>query len=57
VYIYGDKGKRVRTTSDDVGGKYVSEKSESTGGTCVGEYSTGGKSGVIRRSVNIFWTL
>ncbi len=57
VHIYGDKGKRVRTTSDDVGGKYVSEKSKSTGGTCVGEYTTGGKSGVIRRSDNIFWTL
>jgi hypothetical protein len=39
----GDKGKRTRTTSDDVGGKSVSEKSKSGGGQCVGENSTGGK--------------
>ena len=30
------KGKKVRTTSDDVGGKSVSEKSKSVGGQCVG---------------------
>ncbi len=51
----GDKDKRTKTTSDDVGGKSVSEKSKSGGGQCVGENSTGGKSsGVIRSSVNIF---
>jgi hypothetical protein len=32
----------------------VSEKSKSVGGKCVGENSTGGKSGVIRSSDNIF---
>ena len=30
----GVKGKKVRTTSDDAGGKSVSEKSKSTGGKC-----------------------
>jgi hypothetical protein len=30
----GVKGKKVRTTSDDVGGKSVSEKSKFTGGKC-----------------------
>ena len=30
----GVKGKKVRTTSDDAGGKFVSEKSKSTGGKC-----------------------
>ena len=53
----GDKGKRVRTTSDDEGGKSVSEKSKSgggkcVGGKCVGENSTGVKSGVTRNSDN-----
>ena len=36
----GDKSKKVRTTSDDVGGKSVIEKSKSTGGKCVSENST-----------------
>jgi hypothetical protein len=31
----GDKGKRVRTTSDDPGGKSVSENSKSEGGNLV----------------------
>ena len=45
----------TRTTSDDSGGKSVSEKSKSETGQCVGENSTGGKSrGVIRSSANIF---
>jgi hypothetical protein len=30
----GVKGKKVRTTSDDAGGKSVSEKSKSMGGNC-----------------------
>ena len=29
------KGKKVRTISDDVGGKSVSKNSKSTGGKCV----------------------
>ena len=33
-----DKGKKVRTTSDDAGGKSVSEKSKSTDGKCVIEW-------------------
>jgi hypothetical protein len=49
----GGKGKRVRTTSDDPGGKSVSE-SKSAGGKCVGQNSTGGKSGVIPNSGNPF---
>jgi len=36
----GVKGKKVRTTLDDVGGKSVNEKSKSTGGKCVSENST-----------------
>ena len=40
----------VRTTSDDVGGKSVSEKSKSVGGQCVGGNSTGGNSSSIRSS-------
>jgi hypothetical protein len=53
----GGKGKRTRTVSDDVGRKSVSEKSESTGGQCVSENSTGGKSsGDIRNNTNIFET-
>jgi hypothetical protein len=43
----GDKGKRDRTTSDDVGGKSLSDTSTSTCGQCVGEFSTGVKSTVI----------
>ena len=39
------KAKKVRTTSDDPGGKSVSEKSKSMGGKCVSENSTGGKTG------------
>ena len=50
----GDKGKRGRTASDDVGGKSLSETSKSTCGQCVGERSTGEKSTVIHTSVNIF---
>ena len=50
----GDKGKRVRTVSDDVGGKSLSETSKSVCGQCVGERSTGVKSDVIWTSVNIF---
>jgi hypothetical protein len=52
----GGKSKRVRTTSDEAGGKSVSEESKSAGGKCVGENSTGGKSGVIRSSGNPFET-
>jgi hypothetical protein len=33
------------------------KKSKSVDGKCVGENSTGGKSGVIRSSGNIFWSL
>jgi hypothetical protein len=43
----GGKDKRVKTTSDDPGGKSVSEKSK-----C--ENSTVGKSDVIHSSGNIF---
>ncbi len=46
----GCKGQKVRTTSDDPGGKSVSEKSKSTSGKCVSENSTGGKSGATRTS-------
>jgi hypothetical protein len=38
------------TTSDDVGGKSVSEKTKSVGGQCVGENSTCGNSDAIRIS-------
>ncbi len=50
----GGKGKRGRTTSDDVGGKSLSDTSTSTRGQCVGEISTGAKSTVICTSVNMF---
>ncbi len=50
----GDKGKGVRTVSDDTGGKSLSDTSTSTRGQCVGESSTGAKSTAIRTSVNIF---
>ncbi len=43
----GDKGKRGRTASDDVGGKSLSDTSTSVRGQCVGEFSTGAKSTVI----------
>jgi hypothetical protein len=36
------KSKKFRTTSNDAGGKSVSEKSKSTGGKCVSENSTVG---------------
>ena len=52
----GGKGKRGRTTSDDTGGKSLSETSKSVCGQCVGESSKGAKSTVIRTSVNIFET-
>jgi hypothetical protein len=52
----GDNGKRGRTTSDDVGGKSLSDTSTSVCGQCVGESSTGVKSTVIHTSVNIFET-
>ena len=42
------KMQKGQTTSDDAGGKSVSEKSKSTGGKCVSENSTGGKHGVTR---------
>ena len=42
------KGKKVRTTSDDPGGKSVSEKSKSTVGKCVSENSTGENPGEVR---------
>jgi hypothetical protein len=42
----GDKGKKVRTVSDDVGGKSLSDTS----------MSSGVKSTVIHTSVNIFET-
>ena len=51
----GVKGKKVRTTSDDAGGKSASEKSKSTG-KCVSENSTGGNPGVTRTSNNPFET-
>jgi hypothetical protein len=38
----GEKGKKVRTTSDDAGGKSVSEKSKSTVEKSVSENSTAG---------------
>ena len=50
----GDKDKKVRTTSDDAGGKSVSEKSKSTGEKCVSENSTGGKPGATPTSRNPF---
>ena len=52
----GGKGKtlKVRTTSDDAGGKCVSEKSKSAGAKCVSENSTGGKSDATRSSDNPF---
>jgi hypothetical protein len=37
-----DKDKKVRTTSDDTGGKSVREKSKSTGGKCVTHRDRGG---------------
>ena len=40
--------------SDDVGGQSVSEKSQSTGGKCVSENTSGGKPGVTRTSRNPF---
>jgi hypothetical protein len=47
--------KKVRTTSDDAGGKSVSEKSKSTVGKRVSEKNcTGGKSGATRTSNNPF---
>ena len=51
------KGKKleVRTTSDDTGGKSVSENSKTTGGKCVSENSTGGipwEPGATRTSHN-----
>ncbi len=51
----GVQGKKVRTTSDDVGGKSVGEKRLSprfAKGVSESENSTGWKSGVIRSSVN-----
>jgi hypothetical protein len=50
----GVKGTKVRTTSDDAGGKSVIETSKSLGGKCVSENSTGGKSGATRTSNNPF---
>jgi hypothetical protein len=50
----GDKDKRGRTASDDVGGKSLSETSKSARGQCVGESSTGAKSTVIHTIVNVF---
>ena len=49
-----DKIKKVRTTSDDAGGKSLSEKSKSTSGKSVSEKATGGKSGATRTSNNPF---
>jgi hypothetical protein len=46
----GVQGKKSRTTC----GKSGSEKSKSTGGKCVSENSTGGKSGATRTSNNPF---
>ena len=48
------KSKKVRTTSDDAGGKSVSEKSKFMDGKSVSEKSTGGKSGATRTSNNPF---
>jgi hypothetical protein len=52
------KMQKGQTTSDDAGGKSVSEKSKSTGGKCVSNNSTayGGKSGATRTSNNPFET-
>ena len=50
----GGEDKRVRTVSDDTGGKSLSDTSTSACGQCVGESSTGAKSTVIGTSVNIF---
>ena len=56
----GDKGKRGRTVSVDVGGKLLqkslSENSKTVCGQCVGEKSTGAviHSNVIRSNSNIF---
>ena len=50
----GDKGKRGRTASDDVGGKSLSVTSTSECGQCVGASFTGVKSTSILTSVNIF---
>jgi len=47
---------KARTTSDDAGGKSLSEKSKSTGGKCVSENSTGGKNDATRTSNNPFET-
>ena len=52
----GVKDKEVRTTSDDAGGKSVSQKSKSVGAKCVSENSTGGKSGTTRNGSNPFET-
>ena len=41
----GDKGKRGRTVSDDVGGNFLSDTSTSVREQCVGESSTGGHGG------------
>jgi hypothetical protein len=50
---FGFKTKKVRTTSDDAGGKSMSEtESKSTGGKCLSENSTGGKPGATRTSHN-----
>ena len=43
----GDQGKRGRTSSDDVGGKSLSDTSTSVRGQCVGESSTGATSTAI----------
>jgi len=49
-----DKDKKVRTTSDDTGGKSVREKSKSTGGKCMSKNSTGRKPGETRRRYKPF---
>ncbi len=53
-YRRGCQSPKGQDYLDDAGGKSMSEKSKSVGGKCVGENSTGGKSGVINRSGNIF---
>ena len=58
IYLFalwrGCQRQKGQDYSDDVGGKSLSDTSTSARGKCVGENSTGGKSGVIRSSVNIF---
>ena len=55
IRVEGVKTKKSRS-SDDAGGKSVSEMSKSTGGNCVCENSTGVKPSDTRTSNNPFKT-